>query len=135
MKKSHVNIEVGLDENKVPESIEWKAPDGNVQSDAKAMFLSVWDKKEKNALALNLWTKECNTNEMKAFFHRTLVGMIEAFERAVPNEEELVRDLYATCNYFAEKTGLISEAEVEEMIQKAKMEKDPGEDIDLKNML
>lgn len=131
-KESEVKIQVSLDENNVPEKIVWNAPDVGSVSESKSAFLSVWDKKEKKTLSLNLWTKEFNTDEMKQFFHQTLVSMVESFERAVPDEEELVKDLYATCNYFAEKTKIISETELDELAKKSAINND---DVDLKNML
>lgn len=131
-KESEVKIKVSLDENNIPEKIIWDAPDVGTVSESKSAFLSVWDKEEKKTLSLNLWTKEFNTDEMKHFFHQTFVSMVESFERAVPDEDELIKDLYATCNYFAEKTKIISTEELDELAKKSAINND---DVDLKNML
>lgn len=132
LKESEVKINVSLDENNIPEKIIWDAPDVGTVSESKSAFLSVWDKEEKKTLSLNLWTKEFNTDEMKQFFHQTLVSMVESFERAVPNEDELIKDLYATCNYFAEKTKIMSSAELDELAKKSSIK---NEDVDLSKML
>ncbi|RUA12794.1 MAG: gliding motility protein GldC, partial [Flavobacteriia bacterium] len=71
---SEIKLTVGLDENRVPEELKWSAQDGGVQEeDAKAMMLSVWDSKNKESLKIDLWTKYMPVDEMKIFFHQTLV--------------------------------------------------------------
>jgi gliding motility-associated protein GldC len=104
--KSEIKFLVELDENRVPEHIFWTAQDGGVQlEEAKAMLLSVWDSKTKETLRIDLWTKEMPVDEMKIFFHQTLVAMADTFERATQNEKmsETMRDF---CDYFAEKLEL-----------------------------
>ncbi len=42
--KSKIEIDVELDENKVPEKLVWSASDGGISNkEAKALLLSVWD--------------------------------------------------------------------------------------------
>ncbi len=42
VKESEIRITVGLDENKIPESINWSATDGGVTNEnAKAMMMGV----------------------------------------------------------------------------------------------
>ncbi len=70
MKKSKISIEVTLDENSVPEAIEWSAEDnlnGAIQK-AKAISLSFWDDEKKDTLNLDLWTKDMNVDAMKMFY-------------------------------------------------------------------
>jgi gliding motility-associated protein GldC len=56
LKKSEINIEVLLDENRVPEELYWSAEDGNVnKEEAKAMMLSMWDAKSQETLRIDLW--------------------------------------------------------------------------------
>jgi gliding motility-associated protein GldC len=129
-----LKINISLDENKVPEKITWEQ--AQELKEVKAFFLQTWDKEQKVTTSLNLWTKAMTTDEMKMLFHQSLVSMVESLERAVPDESEIIKDLYATCNYFAEKMKLISEEEVEKLIQKAKAEKQLGNnDLDLKSLL
>jgi gliding motility-associated protein GldC len=39
------------------------------------MMLSIWDSKAQETLRIDLWTKEMPVDEMKIFFHQTLVAM------------------------------------------------------------
>ena len=51
MAKAHtskIELNVELDENRIPEKLSWTAADGGISNaDAKAIFLSVWDSKAK----------------------------------------------------------------------------------------
>jgi gliding motility-associated protein GldC len=103
---SEIKFLVDLDENRVPEKLMWTAQDGGVQlEEAKAMLLSVWDAKTKETLRIDLWTKEMPVDEMKIFFHQTLVAMTDTFQRATQDEKmtDTMRDF---CDYFAEKLEL-----------------------------
>lgn len=86
MNKSNISFNITLDENKVPEEIKWKA-DENGQGEAKAIMLSIWDDKEKNTLKIDLWNKEMTTDEMKQFFHQSILVMTDTFERATDDKE------------------------------------------------
>ncbi|MFZ0490465.1 MAG: gliding motility protein GldC [Salegentibacter sp.] len=102
-KKSEINIEVITDENRVPEEIVWSAEDGNVfKEEAKALMLSVWDSKAKETLRIDLWTKDMPIDEMKKFFHQTLVSMSDTFHRAT-QDEKMTATMRDFCDYFAEK--------------------------------
>ena len=75
--KSKISVEVGLDENKVPEALNWSAEDGGVtDQSAKAMMLSVWDHNAQESLRIDLWTKDMPVDQMKVFFHQTLVNIV-----------------------------------------------------------
>ncbi|MGV6827999.1 MAG: gliding motility protein GldC [Flavobacteriales bacterium] len=103
---SNINIQVSLDENKIPEKLHWTAQDGGInQSEAKAIFLSVWDHKTKETLRIDLWTKEMPLDEMKIFFHQTLSAMATTFNRAT-NDEKMTATMRDFCDYFAEKLEL-----------------------------
>ena len=76
--KSKIELNVELDENRVPETLHWTAEDGGITNEeAKAMMLAVWDSKTKESLRIDLWTKDMPVDEMKVFFHQTLVAMSE----------------------------------------------------------
>ncbi len=105
-KKSDINIEVVTDENKVPEEITWSAKDGNIyKEEAKALMLSVWDSKQQETLRIDLWTKDMPIDEMKKFFHQTLVSMSNTYYRATQDQKmtDTMRDF---CDYFAEKLDI-----------------------------
>ena len=103
---SEIKFLVELDENRVPEKLTWSAQDGGVeQEDAKAMMLSIWDSKAQETLRIDLWTKDMPVDEMKLFFHQTLLAMADTFQRATQDEimAETMKDF---CDYFAEKLEL-----------------------------
>ncbi len=104
--KSKISVEVGLDENKVPEALNWSAEDGGVvNQSAKAVMLSVWDHNAQESLRIDLWTKDMPVDQMKVFFHQTLVSMSDTYYRATQDEKmsETMKDF---CAYFAEKLNL-----------------------------
>ncbi|EOR94794.1 MULTISPECIES: gliding motility protein GldC [Arcticibacter] len=104
MKKAEIKITVELDDNNVPENITWESTDAETQERlaAKAMMLSLWDHNYKNALRIDLWTKEMPVDEMKRFFYETLQTMADSFLRAT-GETNIVEDLRDYCAHFAEK--------------------------------
>lgn len=105
-KRSEINIEVVLDENRVPEELFWSAEEGKVYKEqAKAMMLSMWDSKAQETLRIDLWTKDMPVDEMKKFFHQTLVAMSDTFNRAT-QDEKMTATMKDFCDYFAEKLEL-----------------------------
>ncbi|EAP88404.1 MULTISPECIES: gliding motility protein GldC [Croceibacter] len=108
-KVSNINIQVEVDENHVPESLNWTAEDGGVKDEeAKAMLLSIWDSKQQETLRIDLWTKDMPVDEMKKFFHQTLVAMSDTFNRAT-QDEKMTATMKDFCDYFAEKLELKKE--------------------------
>lgn len=105
--KSKIELNVALDENKIPESLSWTAEDGGISNEeAKAIMLSVWDSKVKESLRIDLWTKDMPVDEMKMFFHQTLVAMSDTYHRAT-QDEKMTATMKDFCDYFAEKLNLI----------------------------
>jgi gliding motility-associated protein GldC len=103
---SEIKFLVNLDENRVPEKLTWTAQEGGVNAEeTKAILLSIWDSKEKETLRIDLWTKEMPVDEMKLFFHQTLVAMSETFHRAT-GDEKMTATMKDFCDYFAEKLEL-----------------------------
>jgi gliding motility-associated protein GldC len=100
---SKITLDVTLDENRVPEKINWTAQDGGItNAEAKAMMLSVWDSAAQESLRIDLWTKDMPVDEMKVFFHQTLVEMSNTFNRAT-QDEKMTATMRDFCDYFAEK--------------------------------
>lgn len=94
MNESTITINVGLDGNRVPQNIRWKASESTADEfrQAKAMMVSFWDGADKAALRVDLWTKEMMVDEMADFFYQTFMTMADSFERAT-HQEELVDDM------------------------------------------
>ncbi len=107
-KTSTIQIKVGLDEERVPEKIEWSATDNAQErmNKAKAMMVAFWDAQEKTALRIDLWTKDMMVDEMADFFFQTLMTMADTYKRATPYHDQaedlraFARDFHAK---FAEK--------------------------------
>jgi gliding motility-associated protein GldC len=103
---SEIKILVELDENRVPEKLFWTAKDGGVANEeSKALMLSVWDNKAQESMRIDLWTKDMPVDEMKVFFHQTLVSMSDTFERAT-GDKQMTETMKDFCDYFAEKLEL-----------------------------
>jgi gliding motility-associated protein GldC len=103
---SKIVLNIELDENKVPEKLNWTAEDGGITNEeAKAMMLAVWDSKAKETLRIDLWTKDLPVDEMKQFFHQTLVEMSNTFQRAT-QDDKMTATMKDFCDYFAEKLEL-----------------------------
>jgi len=103
---SKIEINVELDDNRVPEKLSWTASDGGIlNAEAKAILLSVWDNKAKEALRIDLWTKDMPVDEMKVFFYQTLVAMSDTFYRAT-QDKKMTATMKDFCDYFAEKLEL-----------------------------
>ncbi|HPE82735.1 MAG TPA: gliding motility protein GldC [Aequorivita sp.] len=103
---SEIKLDIGLDENKIPENIKWTAEDGGVSNEeTKAVMLSVWDSKSKESLRIDLWTKDMPVDEMKIFFQQTLSAMADTFQRAT-NDDRMSDTMRDFCDYFAEKLEL-----------------------------
>ncbi|HEY4967475.1 MAG TPA: gliding motility protein GldC [Puia sp.] len=100
MTESAIHIQVGLDENKMPEAISWSAPDGSAENirPAKAFLLSLWDGSDKTALRIDLWTRDMMIDEMEDFFYQTLMGMADTYQRATRHD-----DLAMELKEFAKK--------------------------------
>ncbi|MEL1253174.1 gliding motility protein GldC [Flavobacterium sp. DGU38] len=103
---SEIKFNIELDENRVPEKLTWTAQDGGVErEEAKAIMLSIWDSKAKETMRIDLWTKDMPVDEMKIFFHQTLVAMSDTFKRAT-DDEKMSDTMKDFCDYFAEKLEL-----------------------------
>ncbi|MFO0494812.1 MAG: gliding motility protein GldC [Flavobacteriia bacterium] len=109
VKTSEIMVKVGLNENNLPVAMRWSAQDGNVEeAPAKAMLLSLWDAQNNNTMKIDLWTKDMSVEEMKQFFHQTLLTMADTFERAT-GEHLITEDLRDYCYHFADKMQILPE--------------------------
>ena len=106
MKTSEIKFTVKLDENNLPLSIDWESTDGKEKSGCKSVMISLWDAKENNTLRIDLWTKDMLIDDMKRFYHQSLLSMGDTFKRAT-GEEKIVEDLKDFCHHFAEKMELL----------------------------
>lgn len=104
MTKSTITVEVVLDDQKVPQEINWRATDSTADEaqQARAMMVSFWDSAEKAALRIDLWTKQMMVDEMADFYYQTFMTMADTFHRATKNTE-LVGDMKTFAADFYKK--------------------------------
>ena len=83
----------------------WSEDGGIENEETKAIFLSVWDSKNRESLRVDLWTKDMPVDEMKMFFHQTLITMSDTFLRST-QDEKMSATMKDFCDYFAEKLDI-----------------------------
>ncbi|MGZ3756798.1 MAG: gliding motility protein GldC [Mucilaginibacter sp.] len=107
MKRAEIKLTIDLDDNNVPENIMWESTDAENKEalPVKSIMLALWDQNYRNALRIDLWTKDMPVDEMKLFFYQTLMTMGDSFLRAT-GEENIVEDLRDYCAHFADKMEL-----------------------------
>jgi gliding motility-associated protein GldC len=91
--------------------MRWSSSDGRETegSDCSAFLLSIWEPESRQALRIDLWTRDMQKDEMNLLFFQTLLTLSETYERAVGDRE--VIDLIREFGYrFGEKTQLIRKA-------------------------
>ena len=106
MKQSEIKFTVTLDDRNMPQKIDWSASDGGVLSTSRAIMLSVWDAEEKNTLRIDLWTQEMMVDEMKQFYHQTLLSMADTLERST-GEKEAAKAMKNFAQEFGERMNLV----------------------------
>jgi gliding motility-associated protein GldC len=106
MKQSEIKFTVTLDEKNMPKKIDWSATDGGVMSTSPAIMLSVWDEDAKNTLRIDLWTPEMMVEDMKQFYHQTLLSMADTLERAT-GEKEAAKAMRNFAQEFGERMKLV----------------------------
>ena len=104
MQKSTITIDVLLDNQQLPEQINWQATDTSMDSAqrAKAMMLAFWDAADKTALRIDLWTKDMMVDEMGDFFYQVLMTMADTFKRST-NQEALSDEMKSFATTFMKK--------------------------------
>ena len=112
MGKSSIVIDVELDENRIPQTIEWKASDSTAANPqpAKAVMLSLWDGAEKTALRIDLWTQKMMVDEMADFYYQTFMTMADTYLRAT-RQQELVDEMKKFAKEFYKKFQEIQQKE------------------------
>lgn len=105
---SSIQIEVTLDDDKIPQSIHWVAegPGPEKGRDAKAMLLSFLDRDSGDTFKIDLWTRDMQVNEMDRFFYQTLRALSDTYHKATSNTQ-LAERMQQFTRYFGEQTELI----------------------------
>jgi gliding motility-associated protein GldC len=88
-KVSYIKLTVHLDDNRVPEKIEWEATESGSPGvkEAKSFLLSLWDKNDNATMGIDLWTKDMLLDDMNLHFHQVFLKMADTYKRASKNSE------------------------------------------------
>lgn len=108
MKKIEIKFTITLDDKKVPEKIDWSSSDIQAQTTANAIMIALWDADAVNTLRIDLWTKDMMKEEMKKFYHQSLLFMADNFERAT-GDVETSRAMRNFAQMLGEKMNLVME--------------------------
>ncbi len=103
--RSDIRLSVAMDDGGVTD-IEWEAddaPEPGVQ-EAKAMLLSLWDAKARNALRIDLWTQDMTVEDMNDFVFQTLLTLGDTYKGAT-GDAELMAEIKLFARDFAEKAS------------------------------
>ena len=103
--RKEISIEVDLDKDSIPEKIRWSATDDTEDegmTDCRAMIMALWDHNRKDTLRLDLWTRDMTIDEMKIFFHQTLVTMADTLDQSI-DDDRISGDMRDFCDYFADR--------------------------------
>ena len=99
MKKSTIQFTIQLDENNVPEKIEWEAtdkPEPGV-SETKSISISLWDHEQKNTMRIDLWSKDMPVNEMKKFYVDCIGGLSQSVLSST-QDEYMAKEMNDLCD-------------------------------------
>ena len=103
-KNAEIKFTVKLDQNNVPDKIYWQASDADFEGDKScdSIFISIWDKENKNSLSIDLWTKKMEIGEMDAHFYFTFMKMAETYYKST-NDKEISEMIVNFAQDFAKK--------------------------------
>ena len=102
-----INIEIELNENKIPKEIKWIGSDG-VEQIAKGMLLSFLDRDTKDTMKLDLWTEDLQVGEMDQLMYYSLRSMADTYINATGNKE-LAEQMQQFAHHFGLATGLLAD--------------------------
>ena len=94
-REAEIRLQIKLDEDKIPQEIQWEATDSaDGIRKADAFLLSLWDPSEKNSLKIDLWTKDMMVHDMDHLFFQTFMNLAETYKKATGKNDlaERIRD-------------------------------------------
>ena len=98
MKKSTIQFNIQLDDNNIPEKIEWEATDKPEPgwSETKSISISLWDQQQQNTMRIDLWAKDMPVNEMKKFYVDCIGGLGQSVLSST-QDEFMAQEINALC--------------------------------------
>ena len=93
---------------KFPRKLFGQSPDGGVDNEvAQAMLLALWDGQNQETLRVDLWIKEMPVDQMKMFFHQTLLTMSDTYLQCYLKTKKMTAIMKDFCDYFAKKNSTL----------------------------
>lgn len=86
--------------------IRWEADDAPEPGEqtAKALLLSLWDADARNAMRIDLWTRDMTVEDMNDFFFQTFLTLADTYKTAT-GDTELMSEIKIFARDFAEKAS------------------------------
>lgn len=104
---SEIKFKITLDEDRIPEKINWSASDSGVEGvkPCHATMMSIWDPNENTTLRIDLWTKDMLVDDMKRFFYENFMTMADTYQRAT-NDADSSKEIKKFAEAFGKRTGV-----------------------------
>jgi len=107
LKKEKFSIDVLMDENLIPEDLQWNSSQGKGQSEkASAALIYLWNAQKNETFSLDLWTKKMSIEEMNKMMFQMIMTIANTYERAT-SEDQIALAMRDFAEFFGEKTGVI----------------------------
>ena len=106
-RKETLTVDVIMDDNMIPESINWSSTQENdKKEEASAALMYFWNAKNKETFNLDLWTKKMSIEEMNMMIFQSFMTMANTYERAT-SEDQLANAMRDFAEFFGEKTKIL----------------------------
>ncbi|MDA9808927.1 gliding motility protein GldC [Flavobacteriales bacterium] len=107
IKKEKFSIEVVMDENLIPENLQWSSTQGDGESEnASAALIYLWNAQKNETFSLDLWTKKMSIEEMNKMMFQTIMTLANSYEKAT-SEDQLANAMRDFGEFFGEKTKIL----------------------------
>jgi gliding motility-associated protein GldC len=107
LKKEKFSIDVLMDENLIPEDLQWNSSQGKGQSEkASAALIYLWNPQKNETFSLDLWTKKMSIEEMNKMMFQTIMTLANSYEKAT-SEDQLANAMRDFGEFFGEKTAIL----------------------------
>ena len=107
LKKERFSIDVLMDENLIPEDLQWNSSQGKGQSEkASAALINLWNAQKNETFSLDLWTKKMSIEEMNKMMFQTIMTLANSYEKAT-SEDQLANAMRDFGEFFGEKTEIL----------------------------
>ena len=104
-KKENFSIEVVMDENLIPENLEWSSTQGESEN-AWAALIYLWNAQKNDTFSLDLLTKKMSIEEMNKMMFQTIMTLANSYEKAT-SEDQLANAMRDFGEFFGEKTKIL----------------------------